>query len=69
MAGFNPALLWVLCVKLEEKMRLKTALLVLCIVVVNACSPQVTVTSEATVTLTPPPHPHADSNPDHCPHV
>lgn len=50
-------------------MRLKTALLVLCIVVVNACSPQVTVTSEATVTLTPPPHPHADSNPDHCPHV
>lgn len=36
-------------------MRLKTALLVLCIVVVNACSPQVAITSEATVTLTPPP--------------
>ncbi len=36
-------------------MRLKTALLILCIVVVNACSPQVTVTSEVTVTSTPPP--------------
>ncbi|HRJ55516.1 MAG TPA: hypothetical protein PLV64_04455 [Anaerolineales bacterium] len=44
-------------------MRLKTALLVLCIVVVNACSPQVTVTSEATVTLTPPPIPTPTATP------
>ena len=38
-------------------MKRRTALLILCIVVVNACSPapQVTATSEATVTSTPPP--------------
>lgn len=44
-------------------MRLKTTLLILCIVVVNACSPtpQVTATPEATVTMTPPPPTHTPS--------